>query len=174
MIINIGSKNLIKVAAVKEILNDYPHLRGAEIIATEASSEVGDQPKSLEETIKGAMNRAKNSFNNCSFSFGIESGLMAVPHTKTGYMDVCVCAIFNGKEYYLGLSSAWEAPQNVADYMLKEGLDMNDAAHKAGLTKNPKVGSAEGLVGIMTKGRLTRKEYTKEAIRTALIHIDNE
>ena len=51
---------------------------------------------------------------------------------------------------------------------------MNDAAHKAGLTKNPKVGSAEGLVGIMTKGRLTRKEYTKEAIRTALIHIDTE
>jgi len=170
MIINIGSKNLIKVGAVEEILNDYPHLRKAEIIAIEASSEVGDQPKSLEET----MNRAKNSFNNCDFSFGIESGLMAVPHTKTGHMDVCVCAIFDGKEYHLGLSSAWEAPQKVADYMLKEGLDMNDAAHKSGLTKNPKVGSAEGLVGIMTRGRLTRKEYTKEAIRTALIHIDVE
>ena len=172
MIINIGSKNLIKVEAVKEILEDYGHLRAAEIIVTESSSEVSNQPKSLEETIKGAMNRAKNSFNNCNYSFGIESGLMAVPHTKTGYMDVCVCAIFDGKEYHLGLSSAWEAPKKVANYMLKEGLDMNDAAYKAGLTKNPKIGSAEGLVGIMTKGRLTRKEYTKEAIRTALIHID--
>ncbi len=58
--------------------------------------------------------------------------------------------------------------------MLNEGLDMNDAARRAGLTQNPKIGSAEGLVGIMTKGRLTRKEYTKEAIRTALIHVDAE
>lgn len=174
MIINIGSKNLIKVQAVKEILKDYHHLKTSELIAVESLSEVGEQPKSLEETIKGAMNRAKNSFNHCDYSFGIESGLMAVPHTKTGYMDVCVCAIFDGREYHLGLSSAWEAPKKVADYMLKEGLNMNDAALKAGLTKNPKVGSAEGLVGIVTKGRLTRKEYTKEAIRTALIHIDVE
>lgn len=59
-----------------------------------------------------------------------------------------------------------------ADYMFKDGLDMNEAAYKAGLTKNLKVGTAEGLVGIMTKGRLTRKEYTKEAIRTALIHLE--
>ena len=57
-------------------------------------------------------------------------------------------------------------------HMLDDGLDMTQAALKAGLTDNPKVGSAEGLVGIMTKGRLTRKEYTKEAIRTALIHLE--
>lgn len=97
---------------------------------------------------------------------------MVVPKTKTGFMDVCVCAIFDGKEYHIGLSSAWEAPKVVADYMFNHGMDMNEAAYKAGLTKNPKVGTAEGLVGIMTKGRLTRKEYTKEAIRTALIHLE--
>ncbi len=67
-----------------------------------------------------------------------------------------------------------EAPKKVVEYMLNEGLDMNDAAHRAGFTQNPRIGSAEGLVGIMTKGRLTRKEYTKEAIRTALIHVDTE
>lgn len=172
MKINIGSKNQVKVDAVKEILQDYPHLKDAEIITTEVLSEVNDQPKSLEEIVSGAINRSRNAYKNCDYSFGIESGLMAVPNTKTGYMDVCVCAIFDGEEYHLGLSSAWEAPKRVVEYMLNDGLDMNDAAHKAGLTKNPKVGSAEGLVGIMTKGRLTRKEYTKEAIRTALIHVD--
>lgn len=174
MKINIGSQNTIKVDAVKELLRDYPHLKDAEIIAMEATPEVNDQPKSLEETVRGAMNRAKNAFHDCDYSFGIESGLMAVPNTKTGYMDVCVCVIFDGKEYHLGLSSAWEAPKKVADHMLNDGLDMNDAAYKAGLTKNPKIGSTEGLIGIMTKGRLTRKEYTKEAIRTALIHVDVE
>jgi non-canonical (house-cleaning) NTP pyrophosphatase len=57
-------------------------------------------------------------------------------------------------------------------HILNEGLNMNDAALKAGFTNNPKIGSEEGLVGIMTKGRLNRKEYTKESIRTALIHLE--
>ena len=170
--ITIGSKNAVKIDAVSELLGDYPHLKDATITSTEASSEVPEQPKSLREVVRGAMNRARNAFGDCDYSFGIESGLMAVPYTKTGYMDVCVCAIFDGGEYHLGLSSAWEAPKEVASYMLNDGLDMNQAAHKAGFTKNPKVGSAEGLIGIMTKGRLPRKEYTKEAIRTALIHLD--
>lgn len=172
MIINIGSQNKVKVEALQEILKDYQHLVNAKIAAVEVASGVHDQPKSLEETITGAMNRARGAFQECEYSFGIESGLMAVPNTKTGFMDVCVCSIFDGKEYHLGLSSAWEAPKNVVEHMLNDGLDMNEAALKAGLTNNPKVGYAEGLVGIVTKGRLTRKEYTKEAIRTALIHIE--
>lgn len=172
MKIIIGSKNQIKVDAVKEIILDYPHLKKAIISATEVASGVADQPKSLAETVQGAMNRAKGAWQDCDYSLGLESGLMAVPNTKTGFMDVCVCAIFDGQEYHLGLSSAWEAPKKVMDHMLNEGLDMNQAAVKAGFTNNPKVGSAEGLVGVMTKGRLTRKEYTKEAIRTALIHLE--
>lgn len=168
----VGSKNSIKIAAVAESLVLYPHLAGATVLGIEISSGVPDQPKTLEQTVQGAINRAKGAFKDCDYSFGIESGLMAVPNTKTGFMDVCVCAIFDGAEYHLGLSSAWEAPKQVMEYMLKNGLDMNDAAFKAGFTKDPKVGSAEGLVGIMTKGRLTRKEYTKEAIRTALIHLE--
>jgi hypothetical protein len=30
---------------------------------------------------------------------------------------------------------------------------MNDAAYKAGMTKSLKVGSEEGLIGVVTKGR---------------------
>ena len=172
MKIHIGSKNHIKVAAVSELLQDYPHLKNAEIHSFETSSGVAEQPKSLEETVQGAMNRAKEVLRDGTYGIGIESGLIKVPGTKSGFMDVCVCAIYDGTEYHLGLSSAWEAPKKVMEYMLKDGLDMNDAAHKAGLTDNPKVGSAEGLVGIMTRGRLDRKAYTKESIRTALIHLE--
>jgi inosine/xanthosine triphosphatase len=174
MKITIASQNPAKVEALKEMIADYPHLKDAEIVPVSVSSDVSDQPKSLEETVRGAMNRAKNAYADCGYSFGIESGLMAVPNTKSGYMDVCVCAIFDGHEYHLGLSSAWEAPHEVSQYMLEEGLNMNDAAYKAGLTKNLNIGSAEGLVGVVTKGRLTRKGYTKEAIRMALIHVDKD
>ena len=172
MKIKIGSKNEVKVSAVAELIKDYPHLAGAEVIGVEAGSGVSDQPKSLDETVKGAMNRARAAFDGCDYGIGLESGLMQVPNTKSGYMDVCVCAIYDGREFHLGLSSAWEAPNVVTHYMIHEGLNMNDAALKAGLTKNPKVGSAEGLVGIVTRGRLNRKAYTQEAIRAALIHLE--
>ncbi|MDE2001475.1 MAG: DUF84 family protein [Patescibacteria group bacterium] len=172
MNIRVGSVNPNKVEAVRELLQDYPHLKEAEVSGVAASSGVSEQPKSLDETVRGATHRAQGAFKDCTYSFGIESGLMAVPGSKSGFMDVCVCAIFDGKELHIGLSSAWEAPKHVMQYMLSDGLDMNQAAFKAGLTENPKVGSSEGLVSIMTKGRLSRKEYTKEAIRTALIHLE--
>jgi inosine/xanthosine triphosphatase len=175
MKINIGSQNKSKVEAVKEILLDYPHLAHAAIVSMSTESGVANQPKSLDETMQGAMNRAKGAWKDCDYSIGLESGLMHVPMSKTGYMDVCVCAIYDGKEFYFGLSSAWEFPdKKILDLMLKDGLDMSEAINRAGLTNNPKVGSEEGAIGILTKGRMDRKEYTKQALRTALIHLERE
>jgi len=172
MIINIASHNPNKIEALREIIRDYDNLQPATVVDVDSLSGVSEQPISLDETIKGAINRAQESFRDCQYSVGLESGLMSVPYTQTGYMDVCACAIFDGHNYYLGLSSAWEPPATVVHYIINEGLDMNEAALKAGLTPKKDVGSAEGLVGIVTKGKLSRKEYTKEAIRMALINLD--
>ena len=173
MIIKIGSKNPAKVEAVREILQEYPHLKDAEIIGIEVSSDVPNQPKSLEETVRGAIHRAQNAYTDCSYSIGLESGLMPVPYTKSGYMDLTACAIFDGSEHHLGLSSAWEFPnKEVMRLIVEEGLDMSQASNKLGLSTNPALGKAEGAVGIVTKGRLDRKGYTKQALRMALIHID--
>ncbi len=173
MKIIVGSKNKAKVDAVKEMIQEYPHLAGAAVEGVETKSHVSDQPKSLDETIRGAMNRAKNVFHACDYSIGLESGLMSVPYTKGGYMDVCVCAIYDGRELHIGLSSAWEFPdRNITRLMTNEGLDMSQAINKVGMTKNPKIGSEEGAIGILTKGRMDRKEYTKQALRTAFIYLE--
>jgi inosine/xanthosine triphosphatase len=174
MKINVGSKNEIKISAVKEIINKYDFLLKAKIIGIDTESKVSDQPKSIGETIQGAINRATNSFSDCRYSFGLESGLMKVPHTKTGYMDFTACAIYDGTNHHLGLSSAFEYPTEVTQLVFNEGLDINQAFHKIGLTKDPKVGSSEGAIGILTKGRLLRKDYTKQAITMALIHLENK
>lgn len=121
-----------------------------------------------------ATDTPKNSFQNCDLSVGLESGLMIVPYTKSGFMDICACAIFDGKEFYLGLSSAFEYPQKVIDLVNNEGLNISEAFFKSGLTQNSNIGSAEGAIGYLTKGRLPRKEYTKQAITTALIHLENK
>lgn len=173
MKIKVGTKNKAKVDSVIEIIEEYPHLKGSIVEGASIESGVSDQPKSLEETINGAMNRAKGIFIDCDYSIGIESGMMSVPMSKSGYMDVCVCAIYDGEECHLGLSSAWEFPDtSVTDLIMKEGLDMSQAINKAGMTKNEKIGSEEGAIGILTKGRMTRKEYTKQALRVALIHLE--
>lgn len=171
----VGTTNKAKIDAVSEILKDYPHLSGAEVTSQATGSGVGDQPRSLEATVQGAMNRARNCFVSCDYSVGIESGLMTVPFTKSGYMDVCACAIYDGKEYHIGLSSAWEFPNpEITKLIMNEGLDMSQAVNKMGLTNNPTVGAAEGAIGILTKGRIDRKEYTKQALRMALIHIEED
>ena len=174
MKINIGSKNKVKIEALREIIKDYPDFLGAEIFPVIVDSGVSHQPKSLEETIDGAMKRAKNCFNDCDYSFGIESGLIKVPETKTGYMDTTACAIYDGKKFHLGLSSCFEYPIKVTEYVLENNIELSDAFRDLGLTDKQKIGEEEGIIGVLTKGKYNRKEYTKEAIRTALIHLENK
>ena len=173
MKITVGSTNPAKVEAVREILQDYPHLKDAEVAGMETDSKVGDQPLSLTAVVTGAMNRAQAAFIESDYSVGIESGLMEVPFSKSGHMDVCACAIFDGTEYHLGLSSGWEFPnKEINRLILEEGLDMSQAINKVGLTDDPAIGAGQGAIGIVTKGRLDRKTFTKEAIRSALIHLE--
>jgi inosine/xanthosine triphosphatase len=171
--IKVGSKNQVKVSAVEEILQDYPHLKDAVVEGVEVSSGISDQPMTLEEIVDGARNRAIGAFIDCTYSFGIESGLMAVPHTKSGYMDICVAAVHDGSDTHLGMSSGWEfTDPEITRLIVEDGLNMAEAVNKVGLTDNPAIGSQEGAIGIVTKGRLDRKGYTKQALQMALIHID--
>ena len=173
MRINLGSTNPTKIAAVKKAIQDYDFLANAQVIGFEVKSGVSEQPTSLQETIEGATNRAVKVFRDCAYSIGLESGLMEVPKARTGYMDVCACAIHDGKNIYLGLSPAFECPPSIIKIVKEKGLDLNEATCQIGLTDNPKVGSAEGLMGILTKGKVTREEATILAIRTALIALQN-
>ncbi len=173
MLIKVGSQNPAKVEAVREILQEYSHLKDAKIEGVDVSSDISEQPLSLEETVRGAANRARNSFGDCSYSVGIESGLVAVPYTKSGYMDLCAAVIYDGTEVHVGLSSSFEFPdKEITRMIVEDGIDMAQAVNQAGLTSDPAIGSKQGAVGILTKGRVDRKEYTKQALRMALIHID--
>jgi len=173
MKINIGTKNKIKIGALHEIIADYDFWGKTAVKGIKTDSGVSKQPKNLAETVRGARNRAKNAFKDCGLSLGIEDGLMALPGSLTGFANVTVAAFFDGRRYYLGLSSAFEYPPK-AIKLVKKGLDINQAFYKMGLTSNPKIGSAQGAVGILTKGRWKRKDTIKQAIIAALIQLDNK
>ena len=172
--VKVASKNPAKVAAVEEILKEYPFLDGSFVESVEPAAAATDQPRSLEETIAGAIHRAKNAFDGCDLAIGIESGVMPVPHTKSGYMDVCACVIYDGNQNHVGLSSSWEHPDpEFMRMIVEDGINMSEAAKKVGMTASEYVGWEEGAIGILTRGRINRKEYTKQALRTALIHLEH-
>jgi inosine/xanthosine triphosphatase len=170
---NVGSKNLTKINAVEQAIKFYPAVKGAEVVGVEVNVETFGHPKSLDETINGAIDRAKQAFVDCDFSVGLESGLFPVPKTKTGYMEIAACAIFDGKNYHLGLSPAFEWPKEVADGIINKGLDGSQAFKAAGLTSHEKIGSTLGAIHFLSKGSLNRTEYNKWAVMMALVHLEN-
>lgn len=175
MIIAVGSKNKAKVQAVEEVVREYPALTKAKIISLSVSSGISAQPLSLKETIQGAKNRAIKAFEECSskYGFGIESGLCEAPGTKTGYLHLCACSIYNGIDSHIGFSTAFEIPGQILNLIFQEKMDLTQACLHAGISANVNLGSEEGLIGILTKGRIDRKRYTKECITTALIQLEN-
>ncbi|GAB6096748.1 inosine/xanthosine triphosphatase [Desulfatiferula olefinivorans] len=171
MIIMIGSKNPNKIQAVTDAFCMFEPFRGARFTGVSAPSGVSDQPLGLEETITGAGNRAKNAFNGCDFSVGLESGLVPVPLSRTGYMNLSACAIFDGADLYLGLGPAFELPEAVTRLVTEHKLELDEAILRAGVSTNPRIGYSEGIIGILTQGVITRKDYMTPAVSMAMARL---
>jgi len=171
MLVAIGSTNSAKVMGVQEVLSKSKRFSQAQLISVKTSSGVSDQPLSLSETTQGAKNRAEAAFKHspqCLLGFGIESGLMEAPDTSSGYLLVSVCSIFNGSHHAIGLSTGFEIPPSLLELMLNHKKDLTQACLETGISKNAHIGSQEGLVGILTHNQIDRKEYSKQAVLTAL------
>lgn len=175
MKINIGSKNPTKTQAVKDTVALYPKLfPEAEILSVDVKVDLYGHPKSLEQTINGAMDRARQAFVNCDYSFGLEGGLMPVPKTKTGFMEVGACAIFDGSNFYLGLSPAFEWPKQATELIIAGKADGSQALKQIGFTEHEKLGVLPGgAIGILSGGRLTREDFTKYSIIMALVQLEH-
>ena len=174
MRVYVGSKNKTKVQAVHDALLLYPTLfTNPEIIGIDVEIELFGHPKSLKETVAGARERAKKAFGDCDYSFGLEGGLIKVPYSKTGYMEVNACAIYDGKNFHLGLSPAYEWPREVTKLILSGKADASQAFKQLGYTKHEKLGAMDGgISGVLTNGRLTREDFIKYSIIPALIHLE--
>lgn len=176
MLVIVGSTNEIKVGAVEQTLVDYPTFTGFHVMGVSVPSGVSEQPLTLDEIVQGASNRASHAFKahpQCCYSFGIESGIFPVKGTRTGFFEACVCAIYDGCRFYFGLSSGFEVPPAILHHVLHDGADLGVACHLAGITDNPRLGSSEGLVGILTSGRMNRLAYTKQSLVTALVQLEH-
>jgi inosine/xanthosine triphosphatase len=171
MKVAVGSKNPVKVKATKNILKKiYEDL---EVVSVDADSQVPSQPFGLDQTIAGAINRAKNAYSAGEFDLavGIESGLMETPNSITGYIDLQWCAVFDGNKITLGVSSGFEYPPMVIEEVLK-GVEVGDVMDK--VTGVEDLGEKAGAVSYLSRGMLDRTENTEQCVLTAMIPRMNE
>lgn len=161
----VASLNQNKINAVKEVFPSY------EVDGVAYPSGVSEQPLSLDEIIRGAINRATGAFSDCVFSVGIEDGISSVTETESGYMNFCCCAVYDGKRTYLGLGPAFEYPPGCTRMVVEGGVTISEAFLP--VSGRPDIGYEMGIIGWLTRGRINRKDYTKQAVEMARIQIDN-
>lgn len=170
MIVQVGSENPVKVQATRNVLAWL--YENVTVSGVHVDSGVPDQPIGIEQTIEGAINRAKSAYSSgCDLGVGIESGLMDTPHTITGYIDMQWCAIYDGEKITLGVSAGFEYPPAVVDEVLS-GKEVGDVMDQ--VTGVDNLGEKMGAVSFLSKGMLDRTGNTEQCVLTAMIPRLNE
>lgn len=105
----------------------------------------------------------------CSYGVGLESGMYPEKEIETGYLNVSVCAIYNGEEYAIGLGPAFETPEIVAKRALlgEEHGHMQDV-----FGKNAK--GRDGMIYRLSNERLHRCDIEENGVMMALLKIVNQ
>ena len=97
---------------------------------------------------------------------GIESGMYEVLEADSGYMDHCICAIYNGEKYFLGFGPSFEYPESA----VKRTLNGEEIGHMNDIFGSTAKGR-EGAIGVLTKGRVYRDKLEEYATIMALTKI---
>ena len=173
MKVNVGSQNKGKIKAVNVALSHY--FDDLNVNGVEVDSEVHNQPKTIQEIVKGAKNRAIAAFKhgNCELGIGIESGIFKFPETHSGYVDTSCTVIFDGKEFFVGSSPCFEYPKKVIDAILNDGKEVCKIFNELGWGDEG-FHQREGAIGVLTKGVITREKYSEFSVIMALTRYLNK
>ena len=175
MRVTVGSKNPVKVASVKRAFDRFFPDETIEYVGLDTASGVSDQPKSIQETIEGAVTRARGaSQNGAEFSVGIEGGISyyevegrkftvemgwaCVRDNKTGNIEIANSAGFS---VFPRVMKHIEAGKNLSDAMHDEyGLE--------------NLGQKNGYIGWLSDDLTTREISNFEAVYLALCSLMKE
>lgn len=165
MKVAVGSKNPVKVNAVKLAFETIWPGEVWEVTGVDIKSGVSDQPMSIKESIQGARTRAKRSLEllHAEFGVGLEGGIF---HEGEFYFDGGWAVIRDTKRRE-GIGATAQIP--VPPVMLRlilEGKELGEVCDIVFKQQNTKHG--DGHFGLMTKNAITRTEGYKDGIIMAL------
>lgn len=165
MKIAVGSKNPVKINAVKHAFELVWPKKKFEVVGVKVSSGVSDQPMSDKESILGATFRAKRSMQEAKADFGVglEGGLQNIGKL---WFD-CGWAVVMDKKGTIGIGSSarMQTPKKILN-LVKRGKEIGEAMDIIFKRKNSK--QAEGHFGLMTKNIVTRTDAYVDSLVFAL------
>ncbi|WP_010195405.1 DUF84 family protein [Bacillus sp. m3-13] len=153
----VGSKNPAKYGAVQDAMRELE--MEAETIALEVESGVSKQPMTDQETIEGALHRARaalKEIDDADFAIGLEGGVVL---GSTPSSEVMVCnwgalVAKDGKEYIAG-GARIPLPDDFKEELLA-GKELGDLMDEYYQRKD--IRKHEGALGIFTDGAVSRME----------------
>jgi inosine/xanthosine triphosphatase len=163
-LVAVGSTNPVKCAAVRAVLE--PLAPNARVDAVRVASTVRDQPFGDDETIRGALARARAARDalGADLGIGIEGGVV---EERDGRLRTCAWAaiIDAGGKQGVGGSLAMPLPDAVAR-MVRDGLELGHAMDRLIGEHDTKRG--RGAVGILTQGLVDRQRAYEVLVAYAL------
>ena len=166
----IASNNPVKATAT---LNGFQKMfpdEKFEIKTISVSSGVNDQPKTDEETLRGAYNRVENAAKletKADYWVGIEGGIEETNGEMAAFAWVVIKSkTLTGKSR----SGTFFLPKNIAA-MIRDGKEMGIANDILFNRKNSKQNS--GAIGILTNDVVDRSQLYEHAIILALVGFKN-
>ncbi|WP_244163218.1 inosine/xanthosine triphosphatase [Paenibacillus pectinilyticus] len=140
-----------------------------EPICHSVASGVSDQPMTEDETIIGAINRAKHVLEavpEADIGLGLEGGLTYdSKHTNQWYL-FSVCAAWDGQQLSVGRGVYFPIPHAIGEKLKQGETELRHIIDELGST----IGSnhKEGAYGLFTDGRITRTDVFRDAVIAAL------
>ncbi|WP_216831801.1 DUF84 family protein [Alkalihalobacterium elongatum] len=155
----VGSKNPAKLEAVRSVFTD---VKTVDIIGVDVNSNVSAQPFSDEETMEGAISRAKGCLidERVKVGFGLEGG---VTETKAGLM-LCNWGALMDRNGEMTVASGAKIilPDHLA-VQVRAGKELGDVIDR--FAKERDVRKKGGTVGILTNGLITRSMMFEHIVR---------
>jgi len=163
MKIAVGSLNAAKLAAVRQGVAAYwPE---AEVVGHDVPSGVRPQPLGHEETIAGALNRARAALAaqpEATLGMGLEGGVVEL-HGWTVMMSYVAVVDANGREVVVP-STGTPLPHSWG-MALWEGAELRPLVQAAGLPYSYQ----KGVNALLTNDQLTRDQLFAQTIMAALV-----
>jgi len=163
----VGSKNPVKVGAVKAGFESYWREIPVQVTGFEVASGVSSQPLSDEESLKGARNRAQKALHAlpaAAFGVGIEGGLQKIENVWTDTQWVVV--VNRAGKVAIGQSVRVEVPDSMVE-LIHQGLELGEVIDKVFGQTNMK--HAGGYINEVTQGLINREQQCLGAVISALV-----
>tara|TARA_Y100000310_G_scaffold153901_1_gene153463 strand:+ start:26896 stop:27429 length:534 start_codon:yes stop_codon:yes gene_type:complete len=173
VIVLVGSKNPVKLEAVREAFSHY--FEKIEVISRSVDSGVSDQPRDS-DTFHGAKNRANalkqlNKVENLGAQFfvGLEGGMSNL--YGKWFCNAVMC-IMDQNTTGFGLTSHFELPKRIYHRILHEGAELGPLMDE--ITGEANTKQHDGASGYFTRNKVSRKDLYVPALMFALVPFLNE